>query len=60
MLQKLEATSHKKPFRGPFTIKMYQHVNDEILSYISSGVTHHRDSAGFEAQIARGKLMMMT
>lgn len=28
---------------------MHQHVNDEILSYISSGVTHHRDSAGFKS-----------
>lgn len=41
------------------TIKMHEHVNDEILSYISSGITHHKDSAGFEAPIARGKLMMM-
>ena len=41
------------------TIKMHEHVNDEILSYISSGVMHHKDSAGFEAPIARGKLMMM-
>ncbi|WP_199170038.1 pirin family protein [Sporosarcina sp. P20a] len=41
------------------TIKMHQHINDEILSYISSGVMHHRDSAGFEAPIARGELMMM-
>lgn len=41
------------------TIKMHEHVNDEILSYIYSGVTHHKDSAGFEAPIARGKLMMM-
>lgn len=41
------------------TIKMHEHVNDEILSYISSGVTYHKDSAGFEAPIARGKLMMM-
>lgn len=41
------------------TIKMHEHVNDEILSYISTGVTHHKDSAGFEAPITRGKLMMM-
>lgn len=41
------------------TIKMHQHINDEILSYIGSGVMHHRDSAGFEAPIARGKLMLM-
>ncbi|ARF15936.1 MULTISPECIES: pirin family protein [Sporosarcina] len=94
MLQKLAASKHAVPFRGPFTItrvqpgdilgdtttdtafgplaiidhavmkkgltiNMHQHINDEILSYISSGVMHHRDSAGFEAPIARGKLMMM-
>ena len=41
------------------TVKMHEHVNDEILSYLSKGVTHHKDSAGFEAPIARGKLMMM-
>ncbi|MHA6261023.1 pirin family protein [Sporosarcina sp. CAU 1771] len=41
------------------TVKMHEHINDEILSYIYSGVTHHKDSAGFEAPIARGKLMMM-
>lgn len=41
------------------TIKMHEHINDEILSYIWTGVTHHKDSAGFEAPIARGKLMMM-
>ncbi|MDV6378572.1 pirin family protein [Sporosarcina sp. GW1-11] len=41
------------------TIKMHEHINDEIVSYISSGIMHHRDSAGFEAPIARGKLMMM-
>ncbi|WP_233201450.1 pirin family protein [Sporosarcina sp. P13] len=41
------------------TIKMHEHINDEILSYIGSGITYHRDSAGFEAPIARGKLMMM-
>lgn len=41
------------------TIKMHEHVNDEILSYVRSGVMHHKDSAGFEASIERGKLMMM-
>jgi len=41
------------------TIKMHEHVNDEILSYIGLGITHHKDSAGFEAPIERGKLMMM-
>ncbi|NEU32210.1 hypothetical protein GN156_15785 [bacterium LRH843] len=41
------------------TIKMHEHINDEILSYLSTGVMHHKDSAGFEASIAPGKLMMM-
>src|SRR5690625_7521918 len=41
------------------TIKMHEHVNDEILSYVSSGVMHHKDSADFEAPIDRGKLMMI-
>jgi len=41
------------------TIKMHEHVNDEILSYVRSGIMHHRDSAGFEAPIAPGELMMM-
>jgi redox-sensitive bicupin YhaK (pirin superfamily) len=41
------------------TIKMHEHVNDEILSYIWKGTSYHKDSAGFEAPIAPGKLMMM-
>lgn len=41
------------------TIKMHEHINDEILSYVYSGVMHHEDSADFKAPIARGKLMMM-
>jgi quercetin 2,3-dioxygenase len=45
--------------KNGLTVKMHEHVNDEILSYLSKGVTHHKDSAGFEAPIARGKLMMM-
>lgn len=41
------------------TIKMHEHVNDEILSYVDSGITYHKDSAGYEVPIGRGKLMMM-
>src|SRR5690625_5653834 len=41
------------------TIKMNEHINDEILSYVYSGVMHHEDSADFNAHIARGLLMMM-
>jgi len=41
------------------TIKMHEHVNDEILSYVWKGTSYHRDSAGMEAEISPGKLMMM-
>lgn len=41
------------------TIKMHEHVNDEILSYLSTGVMYHKDSAGLEVPITRGQLMMM-
>ncbi len=41
------------------TIKMHEHVNDEILSYVVTGTSIHRDSAGFEVPISRGKLMLM-
>ncbi|HLR43330.1 MAG TPA: pirin family protein [Pseudogracilibacillus sp.] len=41
------------------TIKMHEHVNDEILSYLGRGVMHHRDSSRFEKAIESGKLMMM-
>ncbi|MDR4887347.1 pirin family protein [Fredinandcohnia sp. QZ13] len=41
------------------TIKMHEHVNDEILSYVWHGKMHHKDSAGLEAPITPGHLMMM-
>ncbi|RFB18535.1 hypothetical protein DZB84_06415 [Bacillus sp. HNG] len=41
------------------TIKMHEHVNDEILSYVWHGTMHHKDSAGLEASITSGHLMMM-
>lgn len=41
------------------TIKMHEHVNDEILSYVVTGTSIHRDSAGYEVPISRGKLMLM-
>ena len=40
-------------------IKMHEHVNDEILSYVWHGTTYHKDSAGLEVPISSGKLMMM-
>lgn len=41
------------------TIKMHEHVNDEIFSYVWKGTSFHKDSAGLEAEISPGKLMMM-
>lgn len=41
------------------TIKMHEHVNDEILSYVWKGTSYHKDSAGLQAEISPGKLMMM-
>ncbi|WP_077617011.1 pirin family protein [Bacillus sinesaloumensis] len=41
------------------TIKMHEHVNDEILSYVWQGTMHHRDSSGLEAAVTPGNLMLM-
>lgn len=41
------------------TIKMHEHKNDEILSYVWKGTSYHRDSKGYEVPISAGKLMMM-
>lgn len=41
------------------TIKMHEHVNDEILSYVCTGTMYHKDSAGYEVPISPGNLMMM-
>src|SRR5690625_5054692 len=41
------------------TIKMHEHVNDEILSYVLKGTMYHKDSAGYEVPITPGNLMMM-
>jgi quercetin 2,3-dioxygenase len=40
-------------------IKMHEHVNDEILSYIGSGQLLHRDSDGQEELLLPGRHMMM-
>lgn len=37
---------------------MHEHVNDEILSCLSTDVMYHKDSAGLEAPITPGKLKM--
>ncbi|MBS4210592.1 pirin family protein [Bacillus sp. FJAT-50079] len=41
------------------TIKMHEHVNDEILSYIWQGTMYHKDSTGLEVAVSPGNLMMM-
>lgn len=41
------------------TIKMHEHVNDEIFSYVWQGTMYHRDSAGIEKAVSPGNLMMM-
>ncbi|MBS4194283.1 pirin family protein [Lederbergia citri] len=41
------------------TIKMHEHVNDEILSYVWKGTMYHKDSRGLEEPVSPGKLMMM-
>lgn len=41
------------------TVKMHEHVNDEILSYVWHGTMYHRDSAGLEVAVTPGNLMMM-
>jgi quercetin 2,3-dioxygenase len=40
-------------------IRMHEHVNDEILSYIGSGQMLHRDSDGEEELLSPGRHMMM-
>lgn len=54
----LSVIDHAMMKKG-LTIKMHEHVNDEILSYVYKGTSNHRDSAGLEAPIFPGKLMMM-
>ncbi len=46
-------------FRGNHLIKMYPHVNDEILSYFRSGKTEHKDSQGNVEWIGKNRLMLM-
>jgi redox-sensitive bicupin YhaK (pirin superfamily) len=40
-------------------VKMHEHVNDEILSYMWKGTMLHEDKAGNIIPISRNKLMMM-
>src|SRR5690606_7026080 len=45
--------------KNGITIKMHEHVNDEILSYVWHGTMYHRDSTGLEVPVTPGNLMMM-
>ncbi|MFA1818898.1 pirin family protein [Virgibacillus oceani] len=45
--------------KNGLTIKMHDHVNDEILSYVWEGISYHKDSAGLEDAIKKGRLMFM-
>lgn len=40
-------------------VKMHEHVNDEILSYLWRGTMLHEDRAGNTVPLSSGKLMMM-
>lgn len=46
-------------FHGNTVIKMHPHVNDEIVSYFRSGISEHKDSAGYTENISKNKLMFM-
>ncbi len=41
------------------TVKMHEHVNDEVLSYVWEGISYHTDSGGFKDTIEKGRLMLM-
>jgi redox-sensitive bicupin YhaK (pirin superfamily) len=40
-------------------VKMHEHKNDEILSYVLRGTTLHEDSSGHRVTVSANKLMMM-
>jgi len=46
-------------FRPPGLVPMHWHRDDEILSYMRSGLQTHRDSTGREVHISNTYLMMM-
>lgn len=41
------------------TVKMHEHINDEILTYLRSGDMVHTDSAGHQVALSRDRLMLM-
>jgi len=46
-------------FRPPGVVPMHPHRNDEILSYMRSGLQTHKDSNGHTEQVSASHLMMM-
>ena len=54
----LSVIDHAVLARGK-TVAMHEHVNDEILSYVSHGAMVHEDSAGQRVEISPQRLMMM-
>lgn len=46
-------------FRPPGVVPMHPHRDDEILSYMRSGLQIHRDSEGHEVRVSNTNLMLM-
>ncbi|WP_026564774.1 pirin family protein [Bacillus sp. UNC41MFS5] len=54
----LSRIDHAKLGQGAF-VKMHEHINDEILSYMWNGEMLHKDSDGTEIMISPSKHMLM-
>lgn len=54
----LSRIDHAKLGKGAF-VKMHEHINDEILSYMWDGEMLHKDSGGTEIMISPSKHMLM-
>jgi redox-sensitive bicupin YhaK (pirin superfamily) len=54
----LGAIDHAHLFKG-LTVRMHEHRNDEIVSYLRSGAMVHKDSHGMQETITNTHLMVM-